>query len=201
MGTELVSVPPLRVFFYGRRGSGKSTAAKYFAAVSGAGILSIAEPLRQVAAIAFPGRTDRKLLQTLGDKLREIDRDCLLNIVLSKAAEYPGPVVIDDLRLVREAEVLRRHGFVGVLVRVSDDVRRQRLLARGENPRPAEDLHATEAEVDAIQPDFILENDADVTDEEFRKKVFVLLGKIVARGIDRRSGIAPRFSCEGSCVR
>ncbi len=181
MGTALVSVPPLRVFFYGRRGSGKSTAAKYFAAVSGARILSIAEPLRQVAAIVFPKCTDRKLLQTLGDKLREIDQDCLLNIVLSKTAECAGPVVIDDLRLVHEAEVLRQHGFVGVLVQAKDAVRQHRLVSRGEEPRPEEDLHPTEAEVDLIRPDFVLENNADISDAEFKQKVLGLLGMIVVR--------------------
>jgi len=180
-----------RVFLYGRRGSGKSTVARFLAECTGAKVYKISEPLYRVAREVFDMKgKDRRLLQVLGDKFREIDPDCLLRC-LSHALYRDGPqaAVVEDVRLPREAEWLRRMGFVGVLVWAPEPVRLARLVERGEEVGE-EEGHATELGVDAIVPDYVLDNAGTLKD--LRNAVRALVGEIVYRQVaaSRKHGVA-----------
>jgi dephospho-CoA kinase len=143
--------------------------------------MSIAEPLYRIAFELFGAtQKDRRLLQILGDKLREIDQDCLLNRLLEKIEDYPGLIVVDDVRLVHEADVLRQHGFIAVKVVADDSVRLERLKARGEEVRADEDLHVTEQEVDLIVPDWVLVNN-DCTLADLKAKINELYRFLLSR--------------------
>ncbi|MEW5934164.1 MAG: AAA family ATPase [Bacillota bacterium] len=181
-----------RVFLYGRRGSGKSTAARFLAECTGAKVYKISEPLYRVAREVFGMKgKDRRLLQVLGDKFREVDPDCLLRC-LSLALYRDGPqaAVVEDVRLPREAEWLRRMGFVGVLVRAPEPVRLARLAERGEGVGAEEEGHATEAGVDAIVPDYVLDNGGSLKD--LRNAARALVGEVVYRQVTafRKCGVA-----------
>lgn len=169
----------LRVFLFGRRGSGKSTVAQFLAGCTGARVYKVSGPLYWVAEELFgmEGK-DRRLLQALGDKFREIDPDCLLRC-LSAALERDRPrvAVVEDVRLPREAEWLRRMGFAGVLVRAPEPVRLARLAERGEDVSGEEEGHATEAGVEAIVPEYVLENAGTLKD--LRNAVRALVGEMV----------------------
>lgn len=186
----------LRVFLFGRRGSGKSTAAHFLAESTGAKVYKISEPLYRVAREVFgmEGK-DRVLLQRLGDAFREIDPDCLLRC-LSLALYRDGPraAVVEDVRLPREAAWLRGSGFVGVLVRAPEPVRLERLRARGECVLGAEDGHATEAGVDAIEPDYVLDNGGSLKD--LRNAVVALVAELVYRKI-----VSGRFGVPAAVAR
>lgn len=173
---------PLRVFLFGKRGAGKSAVARRLANQTADGrIMSIAEPLYRIAFELFGAtQKDRRLLQILGDKLREIDQDCLLNRLLEKIEDYPGLIVVDDVRLVHEADVLRQHGFIAVKVVADDSVRLERLKARGEEVRADEDLHVTEQEVDLIVPDWVLVNN-DCTLADLKAKINELYRFLLSR--------------------
>lgn len=168
MGGCVQPSKPLRIFLFGKRGAGKSTVARRLRhQVPDGVVMSIAEPLYEIACRLFGMKQkDRRLLQVLGDKLREIDQDCLLNALLRKAQDYPGLVVVDDVRLVHEAEMLRHHGFVAVKVVADNSARLERLKAKGEEIRADEDFHATETEVDLIVPDWVLVNNCAPADLE-----------------------------------
>ncbi|MEW5933690.1 MAG: AAA family ATPase [Bacillota bacterium] len=180
-----------RVFLFGRRGSGKSTAARFLAACAGAKVYKISEPLYRVAREVFGMKgKDRRLLQVLGDKFREIDPDCLLRC-LSHALYRDGPqaVVVEDVRLPREAEWLRRMGFMGVLVRAPEPVRLARLAERREEVGE-EEGHVTEVGVDAIVPDYVLDNGGSLKD--LRNAVRALVGEIIYQQVvaSKKCGVA-----------
>jgi len=180
-----------RVFLYGRRGSGKSTAARFLVECAGARVYKISEPLYRVARDVFGMRgKDRRLLQALGDKFREIDPDCLLRCLsLALYRDGPGAAVVEDVRLPREAEWLRRMGFVGVLVRAPEPVRLARLAERGEDVVTGEEAHATEVGVDAIRPDYVLDNGGSLKD--LRSAVLALVGEMVYRRVLSSRRLAP----------
>lgn len=155
----------LRLFLFGRRGAGKSAVAA-FLAEQGARVYKLSDPLYRIAQELFGMKgKDRMLLQRLGDKLREIDPDCLLKYLsLRLQADGPRFAVVEDVRLLREAERLRQMGFAGVLVRAPDPVRFARLEARGEDVLSEEEEHRTESEVDLIIPDFVIDNGGSLED-------------------------------------
>lgn len=168
----------MRLFLYGRRAAGKTTVAGFLSEV-GAKSCKLSDPLYRIATDLFGMRgKDRRLLQVLGDKLREIGPDCLLEHLCNRLrVEEPEFAVVEDVRLLREAEYLRRRGFLGVLVKAPDAARMARLRARGEDVRPEEDEHRTEAEVDLILPDYVIDNSGTLKD--LRKATLALLGELV----------------------
>jgi len=69
-------------------------------------VMPIAKPLYEIARRLFGiEQKNRRLLQVLGDKLKEIDQGCLLNAFLRKAQDYLGLIVVDDVQLAHEAQV------------------------------------------------------------------------------------------------
>lgn len=182
----LMEVVMVRLFLYGRRAAGKSTVAA-FLSEAGARVYKLSDPLYRIARELFGMKgKDRCLLQVLGDKLREIDPECLLNhFVLRLYTEGPQFAVVEDVRLLHEAERLRALGFLGVLVKAADAARSSRLRARGEDVRPEEDGHRTEAEVDLIVPDAVIDNSGTLKD--LRKATAALLGELVYRQVARRA--------------
>ncbi|MDI6824665.1 MAG: AAA family ATPase [Bacillota bacterium] len=191
----------LRLFLFGRRGSGKSTVARFLAECTGAKVYKISEPLYRVARDVFGMEDrDRRLLQLLGDKFREVDPDCLLRC-LSLALYRDGPqaAVVEDVRLAREADWLRRMGFQGVLVRAPEPVRLARLEKRGERSDADAEEHVTECGVKGITPDYVLETGGSFKD--VRNAVRALVGEIVYRQVasSRRCGPATVEAREVVC--
>jgi hypothetical protein len=101
---------------------GKTTAADRLVERHGFVKYALAAPIKEIARTGFgwDGRKDargRRLLQEIGTVGRNYAPDLWLDRFAARlTAELPERAVIDDLRLAREAEFLRRMGFVCVLV-------------------------------------------------------------------------------------
>src|SRR5690625_4633837 len=155
---------PLRIALTGRMRSGKSTIADHlwlnhdFAKVSFASSLKqladrlfshLYEPIYEDCAFSEGGRTvkeyrkPRALLQTLGQKLREIDEDVWIkqaeqHVELAEAWRSTAGVVIDDLRRPNQDEWAQATGFTAIRVKANQDTRPARARAAGDDFSVAE---------------------------------------------------------------
>ena len=104
--------------------------------------------------------TIRQALQGVGERMKEIDRDFWLKWFLSDCEAIPPdyPLVMDDARMLFEADVLRERGWLLVRLTVPEGVRAERhLKLYGRYPTDIEKNHPTETQVDGITPDIDLD--------------------------------------------
>lgn len=132
------------IIFTGGMGAGKTWAADELARVHGYTRLSLATPVKEEAARrlgrAIDKGTDRGFLQEVGAEGRAKDPDYWVHQLLSKLADdqsLAGPWVVDDVRFLNEAALLRAHGFRVVQVRTPQEVCIARVTARDGRFDPA----------------------------------------------------------------
>lgn len=137
---------------------GKTTAAGRLVDRHGFVPYALATPIKEIARSDF-GWDDRKdargrrLLQEIGTVGRHYDRDLWLNrFAVRLAADDPPRAVIDDLRLAREEEFLKRLGFFCVLV-----TRPARLIGAAEGSGATTE-HETETEIGQVDVDAQVDN-------------------------------------------
>lgn len=136
-----------KLALYGTAGSGKSTVA---AAISDrltehgvtVEVVKLAAPLYAVQGhlYATAGRDigafehDNEVLRTVAGWLRRINPDCIVDDFLARVHASKAAVVVnDDLRdTATDYPRMAADGFAFVHVSCADDVRRQRLAARGD---------------------------------------------------------------------
>ena len=75
-----------------------------------------------------------------------------------------GNVTVDDIRFVNEGEALEKLGFLKVKVWTPEEVRQQRLRDRDGFYEEKRQGHASETELEEIEPDVLIENIGDSTD-------------------------------------
>lgn len=174
----------------GPAGSGKTTLADGICNHPKAVRISIASPIRQVAAVSF-GNVEknqeyavnthygvqrqisgREVLQEVGAALREFDVHFWLRAAESQIAQMDDDsiVVIDDVRLDREIDYFRkRYDTWVVLLWASRESRRERIgELRGERD-------ITEVDWQYSQPDIIINTDESSAQEALEivaKEVF-----------------------------
>jgi hypothetical protein len=154
----------LRIAIGGRMRVGKTTAADRLVDRHGFVKYALATPIKEIARSAFgwDGRKDargRRLLQEIGTVGRHYDRDIWLDrFAAHLAADDPPRAVIDDLRLVREQEFLKRMGFVCVLVS------RPAGLIAAVDGDAATSEHETETEVGQVDVDAQIDNSGGFED-------------------------------------
>ena len=153
---------PLRIAIGGRMQVGKTTAADRLVERHGFVKYALASPIKEIALGEFgwDGRKDargRRLLQEIGTVGRHYERDIWLDRFAARlAAENPPRAVVDDMRLLREEEYLRRLGFVCVLVtRDAELVHEQAGEASG---------HETETEIGQVDVDAEIDNSGSFED-------------------------------------
>ncbi len=145
------------IAFGGRMQVGKTTAADRLVAVYGFEKDALAAPIKAIASGSFEwdGRKDargRRLLQELGTVGRHYDPEIWLKRLAHRILERrPARLVVDDLRLAREAAYLERLGFIRV--RITRPPGLVPSLAEG-----APD-HETETEMEEAELDFVIAND------------------------------------------
>jgi hypothetical protein len=138
--------------------SGKTECADYLVRHYGYIKLSLSSKLKAIAyelyGVQGKDGDNRRIVQELGDKLRYFDDDVFTKYTLAMIREkYPfNKVVIDDLRLPREASLLRRNGFYLVQVQCDDDVRSERIKRLYPHVPQARQSHATETSWSQIPP-------------------------------------------------
>jgi dephospho-CoA kinase len=109
-----------------------------------------------------PKKKDRRLLQLIGAEGRAKDPDYWINTLISQILKNGKmPFVLDDIRLMHEADAFRAAfpNIVLVKIETSDEVRMER-YEKDYGRRPTnEELHdQTEIEIDRIKPDIVINN-------------------------------------------
>jgi len=173
------------VAFTGKMGSGKSTAAKTLEEF-GFERFSFATKLKELAEDLFEMKEkDRKLLQDFGSALREIDQDVWVKYLMRKIGlcvfrciedKQPARIVIDDLRYLNEAHILKQNGFILVrLICLNESLRFDWLQKHGTLDGQG---HPSETEQEQILVDYTIRW---ATLDDLRTKVLTLVGKLSLR--------------------
>lgn len=153
----------------GEKGKGKTSfvhVLSYILSINGFDmkVYNFADYIKQVARECFGAdigsihgklsENERNLLCKIGDALRGIDENCLVSYVERKIQHANGFIIIGDVRLEREAEMIRNHN--GIIIRIDSKVfnRHEDYLKE----------HMTEKEISKIQPDFAITNNGTFSD-------------------------------------
>jgi dephospho-CoA kinase len=165
-------------------GAGKDTVADILERQHVFFRFAFADKLKQIGRELFPeefkeGKKPRALLQELGQKMREIEKDCWANYLINKiekSAFAKQNCVITDCRYLNELEIAKRHGFIPVRVVCADNVRLERLKARDGNFDPATFKHVSETELDGLEVVWTIDNSETV--EELKLKIYQLMEEL-----------------------
>jgi hypothetical protein len=155
-----------RIAFYGPMCSGKTWCADYLVKYNYYKKLAFASKLKAIAYELFgiDSKNDegRRVLQELGTKLREIDRDVWIKYLLADVAMHelagktPRRIVLDDLRYTNEAKALKQNGFTLIRVDCPDEVRAERIARLYPNTSNTAKEHPSEREWQLIKPDHVV---------------------------------------------
>ena len=115
----------------GPRTCGKSTIASHLVAQHGYTRIAFADALRSVAKIAGAEyENDRIYLAQLGEKLRVLMPNFLLEVVRMKVNFINSPVVIEDVRFPSEEDFCSAIGATTIRLEIPEEVQLQRLEKR-----------------------------------------------------------------------
>lgn len=170
------------IYICGKAGAGKTFAAKYLMDKLGYVQAKLAFPVYGIAKDYF-GMTnkDRLLLQTIGtecarDAVNEniwVDRFAQdTNIVQLTRKQMGLPsvgLVCDDCRFQNEHESLKKNGWLGLYLNVSDEIRIQRLGNRDGNAQTGTLQHSSELGVDRFKDELIQIDSSGTLDETYRQ--------------------------------
>lgn len=178
----------------GRARSGKDTVADIVVRRYGFSKLSLAAPIKEACRTIFGWTTDhtdgvlkdcidprwgispRQTMQLLGTEFGQLllcdkspdfaaltGRNLWVNRLLDSARGRS--VVVSDVRFPHESEAIQRSG--GIIIRV-----------RRPSADSAASTHASETSLDAIRPDFCIDNTGTI--EDLESAVTVIMGQVVA---------------------
>jgi dephospho-CoA kinase len=123
----------------GPRACGKSTIAGHLEAQHGYTRIAFADALRGLAEIGDPQLVnDRLYLARLGEKLRELLPDFVLQVVQLRLDAIEGPVVIEDLRFPAELNYCNNMGATTVRLEIPVETQIGNLADRGTDGAEAE---------------------------------------------------------------
>lgn len=159
----------IKIAFYGPAGSGKTWCANYVHDHYHFRKIAFAGKLKEIAKDLFNVRgkngSDRKTLQDIGQKMREIRSSVWIDYLLDTAKTYEGEhysdhpgFVLDDLRYVNEGIALRDAGFTLIRCHVPQDTLEQRRRALYPDTPALSYYHASESEWEQIVPDYEVES-------------------------------------------
>lgn len=165
----------LRIAFIGPMGTGKTWCADFLARERRYNKVSLAAKLKAIAlemyGVQGKDGNDRLILQGLGTDLRKYDKDVWIKYLLhdiirrsSTSSEFNPKFVIDDVRYLNEAEILKQNNFVLIRVTTPDEILSGRLSRLYPNRPAASFLHASETEQTAIQVDYEFVNDEKLSE-------------------------------------
>lgn len=146
--------------------------------------VSIAAKLKDVAKDVFGMKEkNRRLLQQLGSKMREIDPDVWIKyLATSIATKKQFPFIVDDVRFMNELSYLLYTGNTQrklFVVKISPDIKNRIKKYKeiyGREPTEIELNDPTETEIDSLPFDYEIKNIYNETEGE--KEIQVILEKI-----------------------
>ncbi len=153
------------IAFTGKAGAGKDTAYEELTKLVPYWRYALADPLKDLAAQVWgdEARSDRNKLQQLGRKVREIDEDAWINLLLKSCAHLlgRGRVAVTDCRYPNELYRLRGEGCLIVRVSARRDQRIMRLRANGKLQDEADLDDPSETALDDFEVDYEVHNHTD----------------------------------------
>ena len=117
----------------GPRACGKSTISNHLVSNHGYTRVAFSDSLREIVSVFDKSlENDRVLLSKLGQKIRELQPNFILDVVRNKINTIEGPVVIEDIRFPSEMDFCNK---LGCTIRFEIDVNTQKknLIDRGKN--------------------------------------------------------------------
>lgn len=153
----------------GEKGKGKTSfvhVLSYLLSINGYSATSVnfADYIKKVARECFGrdigmihgklSKKDRELLCKIGDALRSIDPLCLVKYTERHIQQLNGFVIVGDVRLQREAEVIKKNK--GIVVKIESNI-----FNRKENYLKE---HLTETELQKVKADFKIHNEGTFSD-------------------------------------
>ena len=126
----------------GPRCCGKSTIAEHLVNQHGYTSLAFADALRQIASVGGQEfANDRMYLARLGEKLRQLMPEFMLEVVRNRLETIDGPVVIEDVRFPSEVAFARDVGATLIRLEIPVEEQLNRLAQRdGTTGQDAEEL-------------------------------------------------------------
>ena len=151
----------MKIAICGKMGSGKSYIAKKIAEKYNYKVYSFASYVKELAIKLFNmNGKDRHLLQTLAEKMKEIDEDVWVNVLLRDIANKDN-IIIDDLRFPNELNALKNLNFVILNVWIDEEIRLKRLKDKyiNFNDHIKYQNHISENGIDDLKIDFKIKSD------------------------------------------
>lgn len=164
----------MNIAILGKMGSGKDVIGEYLIRKYGFTRYAFADNVKLIAEVWFPSlygngkEKPRKLLQDVGTKFREIDKNVWINAMfddidsrgkMDASLGYKSEdIIITDCRMPNEYEALKKRGFNFIRIDVDEETRIQRLRDRGDLFTEDSLLHDTEQHYDSFEYDYYVFN-------------------------------------------
>lgn len=117
----------MRIAICGKMGSGKTYIADRLSKEYNLKKISFAGKIKDIALDLFDTKNkDRKLLQTIADKMKEIDKDIWIKYVIREIKDK-NDIIIDDLRFQNELYYLKEYNFIIIGLTIDDNTQLERL--------------------------------------------------------------------------
>ena len=110
--------------------SGKTYLSDYLSKQYNLEKYSFGDKVKDIAIDIFTMHyKDRPLLQSISDKMKEIDPDIWAKYVVRKIKHLDN-IIIDDLRFVNEAKYLQELGFTIIKLNIDPNIQRNRIMRK-----------------------------------------------------------------------
>jgi hypothetical protein len=164
-----------RIAFFGPMASGKTFCANYLTSAGYFQKVALADKLKAVVydlyGVQGKDGNGRKILQEFSDDCKKWDSDVFIKHFLYKVkqiedgSKHPPRIVCDDLRYIREAEVLGAAGFTLIKVSCQETLRASRIATLYPKQAAGAVLHRSEREFGAIAATLV--NPTEIVSEDY----------------------------------
>ena len=115
----------MKIAICGKMASGKTTLADWFVEHQDYQKISLAAKVKSIGKDLFGMvHKDRRLLQQIGMKMREIREDVWIDYLINHEGSL---LIVDDVRFINEAEKLKAAGWTIIRINIDEDLQKQRL--------------------------------------------------------------------------
>ena len=128
--------------------------------------IHISAKIKEIAIDLFEMKgKDRRLLQRIGEKMRSINKDVWINYTVRYIRDNSKePFIIEDLRLPREYEIIKKNFPNTIAIKIETDNKIRLRVYKdiyGKMPNKEELRDSTERLIDDIKYDYLIKNNYD----------------------------------------